>query len=77
MGVQSTDRPVVAALATAFAGKDVWPKEQVDPSARQVDGAAHYQMLAVWDGYIEMTSAGYVLTDLGRRVLDAFEAEAR
>jgi hypothetical protein len=77
MGVPSTDRPVLAALAAAFAKRDVWLQERVDPSARQVDGDAHYQMLAVWMGYIEKTSAGYVLTDRGRRVLDAVEAGAR
>jgi hypothetical protein len=73
---QATDS-VLAALATAFRESLVWPAAHVDPDAKQVVGDAHYQMLALWKEYIERASSGYVLTDLGRAELDAFEARTR
>ena len=67
---QAMGSPVLAALAVAFTESDVWPAAQIDPDAQQVDGDAHYQMLALLKSYIELTSVGYVLTDLGRAELD-------
>ena len=58
----------LAALAAAFEQRDVWRTAQVDPDAR-------HQMLALLNGYIALTSAGYVLTELGRAELDAFEPQ--
>jgi len=68
--VEQATESLLAALAAAFGERDVWPTAQVDPDA-------HNQMLALLHGYIELTSEGYVLTDLGRAELDAFEARTR
>lgn len=68
--VEQATESLLTALAEVFGQRDVWPTAEADPDA-------HHQMLALLNGFIELTSAGYALTDLGRAELDAFEARTR